>query len=189
MSSGIFSVKNLGKFLNKKITIAIVVLGIIGIVLILLSDLIHFSPNDTQTVSNPQDLSSEFEIKTAERLENIISHINGVGRVKVMVTVESGVENVYEKDNKETKDQQNESDSNTQIQHTSESSHVIIDSDNGAQQALLTKQLQPEILGVVVVCDGGGNPEVKEAVINTVSTALGITTNQICVNEMQPNSK
>ncbi|HEX2938500.1 MAG TPA: hypothetical protein VHO66_06225, partial [Ruminiclostridium sp.] len=163
---------------------------ILGIVLIFLSDFIHFSSGSQQNSSNTQTASSSFEADTAKRLEDIIGQISGVGRVKVMVTVESGVENIYEKDNKETNEKtKNASDSDTQVQQSSETSHVIVDNDSGNQQALLTKQLQPEILGVVVVCDGGSNPDVQEAVTSTVSTALGIATNKISISKMQPNSR
>ena len=59
---------------------------------------------------------------------------------------------------------------------------------SGGEEALLTKQLQPDILGVVVVCDGGSNSDVQESVVNAVSTALGLPTNRISVNEMQPKT-
>jgi stage III sporulation protein AG len=189
MSPGMFDAnKFFGKFKGKKISLIIVIVGILGIVLIFLSDFIHFSSGSQQNSSNTQTASSSFEADTAKRLEDIIGQISGVGRVKVMVTVESGVENIYEKDNKETNEKTKDaSDSDTQIQQSSETSHVIVDNDSGNQQALLTKQLQPEILGVVVVCDGGSNPDVQEAVTSTVSTALGIATNKISISKMQPN--
>lgn len=191
MSPGMFDAnKFFGKFKGKKISLIIVIVGILGIVLIFLSDFIHFSSGSQQNSSNTQTASSSFEADTAKRLEDIIGQISGVGRVKVMVTVESGVENIYEKDNKETNEKTKDaSDSDTQIQQSSETSHVIVDNDSGNQQALLTKQLQPEILGVVVVCDGGSNPDVQEAVTSTVSTALGIATNKISISKMQPNSR
>lgn len=191
MPSGILnSGKFFGNIPRKTISIAIVIAGIAGILLILLSDLFHSSGQDQNASSNSQNISSNYETVTAQRLEDIIGRISGVGRVKVMVTVESGVENIYETDNKETTNKsQNGSDSNTQIQQSNETSHVIVNGGSGNQQALLTKQIQPQILGVVVVCDGGSNPDVQEAVTNTVSIALGIATNRISVNKMETQTR
>jgi stage III sporulation protein AG len=190
MAGGLFDFKNVfSKISNKKVTTILVVVGFIGIVLIFLSDFFHSSASNPQQNLSSSDASSVFETQTASKLEDIIGKINGVGRVKVMVTVESGVENIYETDNKASTDNtQNGGDSSGQTQEnkSSESSHVIIDNQGGGQEALLSKQIQPEILGVVIVCDGGSSSDVKESVTNAVSTALNLPTNRISVNRMQP---
>lgn len=193
MSAGLFDFKSIKSKLSKKtVTTILLIVGFTGIALIFLSDYIHpLSSSSSQTQSS-SDSQSTFETQTASRLEDIIGRISGVGRVKVMVTVESGVENIYETDNKGTADNtQNGGDSSAQTQQSksSESSHVIVDNSGGGQEALLTKQLQPEILGVVVVCDGGSNSDVQESVVNTVSTALALPTNRISVSKMQPKTK
>lgn len=175
--------KIIGKLPKNKISIIIVAAGIIGIVLIFLSDIIHVSPSSKQNTSS-QDSSGNYETKISKRLESIIGQINGVGRVQVMVTIESGVENIYEKDKKESSQSQGGANSQTQV--SIESSHVILNGSSGNQQALLTKQIQPVIQGVVVVCDGGADPDVQEAVTDTVSTALGIATNHISISRMKP---
>ena len=193
MSNGLFDFKNIKSKLSKKtVSTILFIVGLSGIALIFLSDYIHPSSSSSQQTQSSSNAQSTYEAQTASRLEDIIGRINGVGRVKVMVTLESGVENIYETDNKGTTDKtQNGGDSNTQTQqsNSSESSHVIVDNVSGGQEALLTKQLQPEILGVVVVCDGGGNPDVQESVVNSVSTALGLPTNRISVNQMQSRKK
>jgi stage III sporulation protein AG len=192
MASGLFDFKNIAsKFSGKKATAILLIVGFVGIALIFLSDCLHTSSAGSQQTQSSSDTSNAFETQTENRLEGIIGQINGVGRVKVLVTVESGVENIYETDNKSsTGKTQNEGGSSGQTQQngSSESSHVIIDDSGGGQEALLTKQLQPEILGVVIVCDGGNNPEVKESVIDSVSTALNLPTNRISINKMQPDT-
>ena len=179
----------LSKLSDKRITTILIIVGFIGIALIFLSDYFHPSSGTSQQARSSSDSSSVFETQTAGRLENIIGNINGVGRVKVMVTVESGVENIYVTDNKGAVDTQNSGGSGqTQQSGSSESSHVLVNNSGGGQEALLTKQVQPPILGVVVVCDGGSNEDVKESVVNAISTALGLPTNRISVNRMQPKT-
>lgn len=175
------------KFTKKTGVIILVVVGIVGVLLIFLSEFIN--PGNTSSKENTtgNDYAAAYIDKNENRLEEIIGKINGVGRVDVLITVESGVENIYETDNKnsdERVENQGQS-SQTQINTDIESSHVIIDSKTGGQEALLTKQLEPKIKGVVIVCDGGNSAEVKENIIHSVSTALGLPTNRISVNKMQ----
>ena len=175
------------KFSGKKTTFILLIIGFIGIALIFLSDIFQPSAKSSKQTQTSSDSSGNFEIQTEKRLESIIGEINGVGRVQVLVTVQSGVENIYETDSKVSYGKtQTAGNEDLQQSNSSESSHVIVDNENGGQRALLTKQIQPEILGVVVVCDGGGSPDVRESVVDTVSTALGIATNRISVNKMEP---
>ena len=46
-------------------------------------------------------------------------------------------------------------------------------------------QLVPEIKGVLVVCEGGENENVRETIINAVSAALDITNSHIYVTGLQ----
>lgn len=175
------------KFTKKTAVKILVVIGIIGILLIFLSEFINTGNNSAKDNTTGNDYAAAYIDKNEKRLEDIISKINGVGRVDVLITVESGVENIYETDNKnsdESVENQGQG-SQTQRNTDNESSHVIIDSKTGGQEALLTKQLEPEIKGVIIVCDGGNSAEVKEDIIHSVSTALGLPTNRISVNKMQ----
>lgn len=189
MAKKIYDFKNFkDRFSRKTLVTILVVVGFIGIFLIFLSDIIGSSNKSSNTDTSSANTSSVYIQNTEKRLENVIGSINGVGRVKVMVTVESGVENIYETDNKNSNEKQQNTGQSANIQENSrnESSHVIVDKTSGGQEALLTKQIEPTILGVVIVCDGGNNSEVKEDVIRSVSTALGLPTNRISVNKMKP---
>ncbi len=197
MGSGLFDFKKLiSKFSGKKTPLILMIIGLAGITLIFLSDFINSGSAKTQQTQQTQQSQgssvSSFENATETRLESIISKIDGVGRVNVMVTAESGVENIYEQDSKTTTDtsQQKNGDGSTQTQQNNdnEQNPVVVSDSNGGQQAIIEEQIQPQVLGVVVVCDGGGNADVQESVVNTVSIALGIPTNQISVNRMQPSS-
>ena len=59
---------------------------------------------------------------------------------------------------------------------------IIVDSD-GEETALVKKIIEPKVKGVIIVCSGGGNIEIKEKVIKAVSSALNISTNSICVEK------
>ena len=55
--------------------------------------------------------------------------------------------------------------------------------DNGKKEALVKKTLEPKISGAVVVCEGGDNIQISEKVIRAVSTALGISSSKVCVED------
>lgn len=52
---------------------------------------------------------------------------------------------------------------------------------DGSEQALAVTEIQPVVKGVVVVCDGGGNPAVQQSVTEAVTTALDISSVRVCV--------
>lgn len=178
------------KLSGKKGTTILLIVGIVGIALIALTSILP-SAAKKQASSTSSSLSTAAYAKQLEsQLSSIVGHIDGVGRVKVMVTVESGVQYVYEQNQKDTNNTTTSSsgDGNTQNQENkgSEQSTVIMDNGSGGQQPLIKTELQPAIKGVVVVCDGGDNPVVQESVVSTVMTALDIPSNHISVSKMSP---
>ena len=105
-----------------------------------------------------------FSKNMTSQLEDIISKIDGVGDVSVMLTTRGSSEIVYAEDT-----QKDELDRKTET--------VII----GSKEALVRKIENPEITGVLIVCDGGDDIGVKEKVINAVSTVLNIPSNRVYV--------
>ncbi len=47
-----------------------------------------------------------------------------------------------------------------------------------------TKEVEPVIRGVLVVCEGGGDPVVVERVTQAVTKALDISTAKVCVSKL-----
>ncbi len=159
---------------SKRIKIIIAV-GLIGILLIGVSDMFSNASKDTdddtvQTVSS-DDYADEIE----QKLTDIISSIDGVGECKIMVTLENSSENVYATDV--------QSDSDTDSSSTSEE-YVIYDSNNGEEPVLL-KEYYPKILGVTIVCSGGDDVVIKETVTDTVTSLFNISTNRVSVSKIK----
>lgn len=172
--------------LSKNGSMILLVIGLIGIGLIFLSE---FLPSGNGSTNTTSVISSDTYSKQLEtKLKGIIGQINGVGNVDVMVTVESGVEYVYEQNVKTTDDKSQDSDSSgrnqTQENSNQETSAIIIDKGSGGQEALVKTEIQPRIQGVVVVCDGGEDPVVKENIVNAITVALNITSNQVSVSKI-----
>ncbi len=151
---------NISKISINKNYIPFILLGL-GIILILLSYIFPKSTNKTDTVFN-EDIFIE---STQQRVELIVSQIAGVGDCSVAVNINSTIESVYVKESK--------SENQNSVLTTKDSS--------GNENAVVTKKVMPQISGVTVVCSGGNNKNVKNAVISAVSTLLDIGTNKVCV--------
>lgn len=154
------------------------ILGIIGVVLIIISEFVTEKPK-SQEKEQVQSSFFDYESDIENRLCDIISQINGAGRVKVMVTLKSGEEKKYAYNEMfQAKNDENSSDSKT------ENEYVVIDGEKGDECVLLKTEF-PEIQGVIVVCDGGDNSVIKNEITNAVSALLNISTNNISVIKMK----
>ena len=91
-----------------------------------------------------------------------------------MVTVDSGEESVYSSDT-ETDNQSGENSASSSQKNT----FVIVDDDG--QKPLLEKEIEPKIRGVIVVCEGADDVYVRQAVIDSLRAALGISSANISV--------
>jgi stage III sporulation protein AG len=166
----------------------IVALGLLGMLLILISQFTQRPAAPAGPPENAVDCNSAEEYATMleNRLSVLISDIEGVGRNKVMVTLESGVEFVYAREEKRGTDITRDGGEDpltgrvTQRENIEER-YILIDTEFGRRQALVLTQLQPRIQGVVIVCEGAGDARVQQKLISVVTTALGIASTRVCV--------
>ena len=157
----------------------LVIAGVVGIGLLFLSDLLPNASSSELTVSAQSDTAAnDYALQLEARLTEIIKRVEGAGTCRVMVTLENGTEYLYAQEEK------NDRYSNdTEQEANTEKSYVLYDSENG-KQALVITEIQPEVKGVVVVCNGGKNVTVQQRVIEVVTTALGISSAKVCVTPM-----
>lgn len=174
-----------GALLGPKGSTILLAVGMAGIVLIFLSQFFSSSSSSgsksSQTVSKVS--AGDYAAQLEKSLGGIIGSIQGVGRVRVMVTLDSGVQYVYEQNQKSTN---NTTSGSSQLQQNTdtEQSTVLAQNGSGGEQPLIRTEMQPAVRGVVVVCDGGDDPVVKEQVLETVMTALGISASGISISPM-----
>lgn len=105
-----------------------------------------------------------------EDLEAILAQIDGVGKVKLMLTYDTGQITVYQTD---------------QIEGSLRYETVIITDADRAQQGLVQQVQYPRFRGAVVVCQGAANPTVRLAVVEAVADATGLGTDRISVLKMK----
>ncbi|MGN1329704.1 MAG: hypothetical protein ACI4V4_08420 [Eubacterium sp.] len=153
----------------------IIAVGLIGVILIAMSDIFPKSEGDTSSVTSDSMSYIEYTNELEKKLCNIVSSIDGVGECKVMITLENSKESVYATDN------ENKTDSDSK---SSKDEYVIYDSDGG-ETPVLIKEYYPKIQGVSVVCTGGDSIVIKEQIINTVTSLFNISTNRVSVSKIK----
>lgn len=151
--------------LVQKYKYALIIL-VIGLVLMLIpgqeaeaSD----EPVEEAAVQETEDLES--------RLEELLRQINGAGEVRVLLTVESGEEVVYQTNFNSSESQQSED-------------TVIVDNSDRAESALVRVIQSAVYRGAVVACQGADSAAVRLAIVEAVSCATGLRSDQISVVKM-----
>lgn len=162
--------KFISRLRNDKRMLIIVILGLTGIVLLALSELLPDEPAK-KTENEEKQTVSDYEESLEKRLAETVSAIDGAGRAKVMITLESGDENIYATENKES-------------EKSFERDYVVIKQD-GDENGMLLKVAEPEIRGVAVVCEGADSAQVRQEIINTVTAVLGVGTNRVNIAKMK----
>lgn len=101
-----------------------------------------------------------------ERLEAILSRIDGAGEVDVMLTESSGEEIIYQTDG--------------------EGTDTVLVTDAQRNQAGLIRTRQPPVYqGAIVVCGGADSAAVRLAVVEAVSNVTGLGSDRITVLKME----
>ncbi len=159
-------------------------LGIGGILLIGLSS---FLPEGGQEAKKTGVLEAEAKTYASElegRLQSILEQMDGVGKAQVMVTLENGYQNIYAKSEKVNndilQDIRAQDEKKTQEKQVTEQTYILVDGAGG-KSPLVTARLEPEVKGVVVVCEGGDDPLVVRKVVDTVKVALDLSSSRISV--------
>ena len=110
--------------------------------------------------------------KTQADMEEILRHIDGVGQIKIMLTLKSGSTLQLAQDNTQSQ-RETESKQENQI--------VKINRGSGGQEVVVTEQIYPTYQGAVVVCQGAEDAQVRLRVIEAVTVLTGLSSEKISV--------
>ena len=115
-----------------------------------------------------------------ERLETLLSQIEGVGRVRVLLTLEDNGEQVYAQ---EVTDSQEESENSSRINRTE--TPVLYSVSGGQEEPLVERSRSPSYRGALIVCDGGDRAEVQLKLLTSMASLLGLRSDQVTVLKMK----
>lgn len=140
------------------------VILLIGLVLMLIPAQNSGTEDLVETVTVEENSAADLE----SRLEALLSQISGVGQVKVLLTMETGDETVYQTDTQ------------------TDSADTVIVEDADRQEFGLVRRVDAAVYrGAVIACQGADQATVRLAIIEAVSCATGLRSDQISVVKMK----
>lgn len=125
-----------------------------------------------------------YEQQLEQRLEQVLSHVDGVGKAEVMIVLRSSEEKVWRVDRNTSYSVTQETDQNggsRRVESQEVAEDTILQGQTGQQEPVLEKELKPEISGVIVSAQGGGSPQVQAEISAAVEALFGIPSHKIKV--------
>lgn len=185
--------KKLFKSRDKKLVTNLMTVMVAGVLLIIMGNTLFKSTpkNNKDIVQKPETVvknninENKYEYELEKRLESCLSLVDGVGKVKVIITLKNGREIVVAEDSLSDQSETIEEDKTggkRQIKNSkNEDKPVII--NNG--EPLILKEVEPKIEGIVIVAEGGNKPEVKDSIVKASQALLGVEAHKIEVLKMK----
>lgn len=141
-----------------------------------------------QSNGQEEDALLAYASSLEQSLEELLCTMDGVGQVRVMVTLESSGEAVVEKDVSTVREGTTEVDSAGGSRNTTNISDSEQTIYQGGQQnggaPYVKKVLSPRVEGVVVSAQGGGNARTVQNITEAIQALFGIEAHKIKVVKM-----
>ncbi len=122
-----------------------------------------------------------------KKLESVLVNMKGVGRVKIMLTLETSEEQVVEKDEPMTRDNTTETD-------TEGGNRVIYKMDSGQETVFMkqgndeipyvSKTVLPQISGVLIIAQGAGQGNHSKNISEIAQALFGVEAHKVKVVPM-----
>lgn len=179
--------KTLWKGLDKKSRL-LMLLGIGGMVLILLSSLIPGKKTETSPLpetaaawqaASAQQTAAAYAAGLESELADFISKIEGAGETQVLVMLENNGETRYLR--AENSDRTKGGEASGRDSYAEE--YVLVDGADGRRTVAVSVS-EPEIRGVAVICRGGDQPAVQARILEAVTTLLDISSARVSISRL-----
>ena len=134
------------------------------------------APVPEPTEQSPAATEPDYCGETERRLARILSEIDGAGEVEVMLTLKSGPAKFYQTD---VETRSGVSGDRTEAERSEKT--VLFSNGSAYNEPALVRTDCPSFLGALIVAPGAEDPAVQYALIQAVSSLLGLGTDQITV--------
>ena len=143
----------------------------------------------TQSSQNQKQVQNESNstCNLEERLEAILSNINGVGDVKVFINYSESSETVamYNENSKTSETEETDTSGGVRkVEETDLQKEMVYQEENGSKTPIVQKTIEPKIEGAIITAKGASNINIKTNIIQAVEAATGLATHKIQVFEM-----
>jgi hypothetical protein len=141
---------------------------VFGIILLVGNNMPFLNKNDSINEEKQEFPSSvEYEKKVEEKVIRLCSSVKGAGRVSAVVTLGGGYSAVYAQ--------------NSQVSENGYRNEFVLVGTGSNEGALLIGYKEPDIMGIGIICSGGGDEKVRCELVSLVSAAFSISPAKIYV--------
>lgn len=116
-----------------------------------------------------------------EEMEQILSSLDGVGRLSLMLTVDGSGEYALAQDESAGSKR-----SGTENAEQTRKTETVVLGSGSTAEVVVTQSCYPHYVGALVVCEGGGSAGVRLAVTQAVSALTGLSSDRITVVQGKP---
>ena len=144
----------------------------------------------TETVREEKNTEEDTDYVSVleERLTELLTSVENVGKVKVMIAVTSTTTKHVLQDRSREQEQVTEADSaggsRTSVSERSEGTTVFYDTE-GENLPYILKESYPEVTGVVVIAEGSGTGNVDFEILNAVQVLFDVPAHKIKIMKMK----
>ena len=181
---------NKNQELNRKKTIENLVVFVIILIIVLLSINVIWNKDkkednkstidENKKLATIEENSKDDNSLTSEKLENILSKINGVGKVKVYITYSqtSQIIPIYEDISQKDTQEEDTQGGTRKVVETDTKKEVVYDEKSGSKTIITQSIVSPKIEGAIVTAEGGNNTNTKANIIQAVEAVTRVTNTQ-----------
>ncbi len=122
-----------------------------------------------------------------EKLEDVLKQMRGVGRVEVMITLETSEELVVEKDEPISRNNTTENDSaggSRNVYQLDSGQETVYEKHDGKEMPYVTKTIYPKVSGVLVVAEGAGTGTITNHISQIAQTLFDVEAHKVQVVPM-----
>lgn len=189
-----------GKKLQKDQWVIIVLVGILLCVVAIptekkdsksdLSNIIN-DTIDNHMTSATEDIALDYVSSWEDKLEQALRYVDGVGKVRVLITLRHSEQKIVEKDGPEEYTDTQEADAAGGSRRVGESriekSTIYTADEQGRNIPYVVMTIPPEVEGVVVIAQMTDKKNVQENIIEAIQVLFDIEANKIKIVKMKNN--
>lgn len=125
-----------------------------------------------------------YEQQLEMRVKNILKNVDGVGKVDVMIALYASSEKVIRSDTNSSGSLTEETDSSGGTRRSESSAYsttTVMEDSSGTSAPVIEKEVYPEISGIVISAEGGGDPKVRSEISTAMEALFGLSAHKIKV--------
>lgn len=138
--------------------------------------LMALPPTQESPQTQTQPVVEQTEPQLQDTLAQLLSHLEGAGKVEVLLTQSKGSQTLYQTDEDSTA-----SDGNTETHRET----VLVTGTDRGEMGLIRQVNPPTYQGAIVLCQGADNANIRLSIVEAVMSVTGLRSDCITVLKMK----